>query len=88
MLGKNRHRGTTTAFPRGTMYLLTRMAAPPARARKDPATTTPEMRVPLKKEAAKTAELVRAQPERICQKMGIAALELRKIAHQYTVTNR
>jgi len=84
MLGKKRDRGSTQALPRAIHHLLTRMAAPPARARKQPAIRTPEMRAPLKNEAAKTVEFVMAHPERICQKMGIAALELRKRVYQYT----
>ena len=60
------------------------MAAPPAKARKDPATNTPDILVPLKNEAAKTVEFVIAQPEKICQKMGMAAFELRNSVCQYT----
>jgi hypothetical protein len=84
MLGKNRDKGTTRAVPSGIRHLLTRSVAPPASARNEAATKTPDMRVPLKKEAAKTAELVKAQPDKICQKIGIAALEVRKRVYQYT----
>jgi hypothetical protein len=73
-------------FSRGIQYLFTRIAAPPARARKDPATKIAEILDPLKNEAAKTAEFVIAQPDKICQKIGIAALEVGKRTCQYTGT--
>lgn len=78
--------GMALTLSSGTQYLFTKMAAPPARARKEPAMKTDDILDPLKKEAAKMVELVMAQPEKICQKMGMAALDSRKMMYQYTAS--
>jgi hypothetical protein len=81
MVGKSNDSRITLGL---STTLFTRMAAPPPRHVMHMQTNTLEIIRRLKKADAKMLALRNASPERICQKMAMAALDPGKTRYQYT----